>query len=87
MKKIASAGNSDTACLQVVLEKGFKIESEVVGESGEEIVWFEAKKDDIILAANSGIELLGLVSLWEFAGKDWKDLLDKLPYNNISYKD
>jgi hypothetical protein len=80
---IATAGNSDTACLQAVLEKGFKITSIDAKDFRVHLV---AKRDDIVVAAESGMALLGLVCLVETYGKNWKDLLEKKPYDQIEYE-
>lgn len=65
MATIATAGNSSTACLQALQDKGYVVS---YAEPG-----FVAKKDNESFAAENFIELLGLVALWEMWGKDWQE--------------
>ncbi len=69
---LASAGNSETACLQTLLNKGYKISAD------EDEECFKATKDGNLFSAENGIELLGLVALWEHYGDDWQEALEKL---------
>ena len=79
--KLTLAGNSDTACLQAILDKGYEIS---VKDRGDWFLYI-ANKDDLEFSATNGPEVLGLISLYEMYGKEWKDCLDKLPYDKIKH--
>jgi hypothetical protein len=79
MTTIASAGNADTACLQFVLEKGYKIKAFIEDMN----TTFYAEKDGESFAAENGMELLGLITLWENYKYSWQSLLGKDTYENI----
>lgn len=71
MATIASAGNSDMACLQCLIDKGYKLKC--VRCKGEERGTYVAEKGEHTFAAENGIELLGLVALWERWGRGWQE--------------
>ena len=79
---LVSAGNSETACLQAVREKGYKVSS-VIEESENPTVHFTAKKDNNSFCADTGIELLGLIALWEHYGDNWQQGLDKKTWEQL----
>jgi hypothetical protein len=81
MLHIATAGNSTTACLQVVLDKGFKVTHREGGT-------YHATKEGFSYAAETPIELLGLVALGEMYGEDWQHRgLGRDAWEQIEYED
>jgi hypothetical protein len=71
MKKvrIAAAGNVEIPAYLTLREKGYEVRWERKKE-GEEL-WF-AEKDGCEFVAEGPIELLGVVSLYEIRGENWK---------------
>lgn len=71
MATIGSAGNAITACLQALLDKGYRLRA--VGPDEEGCYSYVASRDGESFAAENGMELLGLVALWEMWGEDWQN--------------
>lgn len=69
MVKIASAGNSDTACYGALIQKGYRV-SIIVNSDGKTGL-YQAEKDGNVFIGHSPIETLGLVSLYELRGVKW----------------
>lgn len=73
---LASSGNTTNPSLFVLRTKGYDLE---VKNIREEFCLFIAKKEGRQFVGNSAPELLGLVTLWEHLGDNWKDQLSAIP--------
>ncbi len=84
MISIGSAGNSTTACLQEIINRGYKVST----ESSDDRSFYYAKKDGYAFSASNGMELLGLVVIGEQYGDNWREVLGgKDTWENIEYLD
>ena len=82
---IRVAGNTMTPCLQVIVSKGYTVAHYVDRTAGErELPFWDAEKDGRCFSATGVEELLGLISMWEQRGDDWRpkpgegEILDNL---------
>lgn len=74
MVNIATAGNSMTACLQLLLDKGYVIQVWDEEESGlSSNSYYVARKDDNRYSAECPMTLLAMVTLGETWGEEWRD--------------
>lgn len=73
MTTICSAGNLETACLQHLLDKGYKIQAETrETQNGVYINKFIATKPGFKFVADDTVtELYGIVMLYETQGDNW----------------
>ena len=69
MVKIASAGNSDTACYGALIQKGYQVS--IIVNSDDKTGIYKAEKDQLSFIGESPIETLGLVALYELRGENW----------------
>lgn len=65
---ISAAGNTEVPSYLVLTNKGYSV-SKLEQKNTE--IWI-AENDSVKIKAESPIELLGLVSMVEYRGKDWK---------------
>ncbi|MBW4623314.1 MAG: hypothetical protein KME17_28640 [Cyanosarcina radialis HA8281-LM2] len=87
---IRTAGNTEIPALLALNAKGYKLKLEYTKIEDENDLWYpylptwQAEKDNYNFSATTPVELLGLVSMWETRGDDWKagnkepDLYDEL---------
>jgi hypothetical protein len=75
MEKIASAGNTDVPGYLALIKAGFDVST--LPGSGQSERWI-AKKPNLILEAESPLELLGLWSMRENRGPNWKASDDEI---------
>jgi hypothetical protein len=71
--KLTATGNSESACLQSIFDKGYKITFKVFDEElyKEIICEYRAIKNKNEFSAFSPMELLGLIHMWELQGNNW----------------
>jgi hypothetical protein len=70
--RIASAGNTHNHALEVLRAKGYSVVLyPQAGEDGLNDYW--ATKDGRDFIARDPVEVLGLVTLWEHFGDDWRN--------------
>lgn len=67
---IFAAGNTSKPCLLVILQKGYTIKIYRTEDPG--YTFFEAVKDNHGFSAVGFTEILGLITLWENRGDDWR---------------
>jgi hypothetical protein len=70
--KIGFAGNTFNPALHVIEKKGFLLglyESE--SDQNSYLIW--ARKDNCEFVSSNPVELLGLISMWENRGDEWKE--------------
>ena len=67
--RIAASGNTEIPAYLALLEKGYRVRQEK--QSGEEEFWF-ATKGNCEFVAEGPIELLGVVTMYETRGINWK---------------
>ncbi|WP_372368779.1 hypothetical protein [Candidatus Uabimicrobium sp. HlEnr_7] len=77
---LAAAGNTHTPALRVLHKKGYTITEE---EFSPCILHYIACKDKRIFHASSPVELLGIVSLWEYTQDSWQEAFSDLAYEDI----
>lgn len=73
--RIRIAGNTAEPCLLVLISKGYKVTRVVQALSDDFlncVYDWSAEKDGQLFSATSPEELLGLVTMWENRGNDWK---------------
>ncbi|QBH97744.1 hypothetical protein EKN56_15840 [Limnobaculum zhutongyuii] len=73
--KIRIAGNTASPCYFAIKAKGYQVEIFSYLESEKENEWsfdYNATKDDLFFSATSPEELLGLISMWETRGDNWR---------------
>ncbi|PUZ25554.1 hypothetical protein DCC81_14830 [Chitinophaga parva] len=70
--QIAEAANTWEPAFYLLKEKKYVIEPEL--DESENIVGWSAKKEDLIVYAASPLSLLGLVTLAETYGENWRKL-------------
>jgi hypothetical protein len=71
--QIRIAGNTIAPCFAVIKQKGYIIETYVNEDSnGEYSYTWNAVKESHRFSATCPVELLGLISMWETRGDDWK---------------
>jgi hypothetical protein len=80
---LSSAPSTDNPCLLILREKGYDLQiTSSVEANGERLCTYTAERNGSRFAANSGPELLGLVTLWEHFGENWNrqepDILDDI---------
>lgn len=96
MATIGLAGNAETACLQLMLSKGYTVScttEEVlrpVDQFAPKRNHYVAAKDGETFASGDIVSLLGLITLWENYGNEWQekglgnqksdDVWDKIEY-------
>ena len=66
--KISNAANTMTPAWLVLLEKGFEISKSTIGGT----LYFVPTKEDCTFLADDPVTVLGLISLFEARGEDWK---------------
>jgi hypothetical protein len=67
---IATAGNTEVPAYLVLKAKGYQITVTPI-EGSHEQTW-SAENDTVCLSAAGPIELLGMVSMYESRGADWR---------------
>ena len=80
---LSSAPSTDNPCLLILREMDYKLQITQSAESeGQTLCTYIAEKDGKRFAANSGPELLGLVTLWDRYGESWNrqepDIMDEI---------
>lgn len=86
MPQITTAGNSLTACLQLILDKGYYIETH--DNHDKSIEYYVASKQGHHYSAEDPFALLSLITLGETWGDQWKDKgLGKDPWSKIEMYD
>jgi hypothetical protein len=79
--QIRIAGNTIAPCFAAVKQKGYSIEACVNKDSkGEYSHTWDAVKEGRRFSATCPVELLGLISMWEVRGDNWKA-------NDIEYRE
>ncbi|MDR1340092.1 MAG: hypothetical protein LBK58_08590 [Prevotellaceae bacterium] len=79
--RIRIAGNTIAPCFAIIKQKGYKIEARVnKNSSGEYFYTWDAVKENHHFSAECPVELLGLISMWEIRGDNWKA-------NDIEYRE
>jgi len=69
-EKISAAGNTEVPAYLVLKAKGYQITVTSIKGSHEQ-TW-SAENDNVCLSAEGPIELLGMVSMYEKRGADWR---------------
>ncbi|MGH7173470.1 MAG: hypothetical protein ACRELG_24575 [Gemmataceae bacterium] len=89
---IRIAGNTENPCLLALRAKGFNLTlSFTKDREGNYSQDFDAEKDGKLFSATTAAELLGLISMWEVRGDDWKTnpdesiVYDELYPSSITY--
>ncbi len=75
MELIAATGNTEVPCYLTLIKAGFEVSA--LRGSGQSERWI-AKKPNLILEAGSPLELLGLWSMREDRGPNWKASDDEI---------
>ena len=80
---LSSAPSTDNPCLLLLREKNYRLRITCSKKlSRESLCIYIAEKEGRRFAANSGPELLGLVTLWENYGENWNrqepDIMDEI---------
>jgi hypothetical protein len=70
MVRIATAGNTINPALLVLKAKGYEVRCKT-DEEGQ-IVTYWARRDGNVFIGEDPVSVLGLVTLWEHRGEDWK---------------
>ncbi len=82
---IRIAGNTAAPCLEVIRAKGYKVtmSAQLLSDDISDIDYYNycAEKDDVCLDATNLEELLGLITLWEMRGEQWKTTPNE--YDNL----
>ncbi len=83
---LASAGNTSNPCLFILQKKGYKLK--LLNLESERCLYIGFKEGRQFVG-DSAEELLGLVTLWEHFGDDWRAKAANLPdlYDNIPVED
>lgn len=69
--KISAAGNVEIPAYLTIIDKGYKVKCKKNTDKPENEIWY-AEKNGNEFTAGSPIELLGVVSMFEVRGSDWK---------------
>ena len=69
--KISAAGNVEIPAYLTLIDKGYKVKWEKNPDNPENEIWY-AEKNGNEFNAEGPIELLGVVSMFEARGADWK---------------
>jgi hypothetical protein len=79
---LASAGNTGNPCLFILRNKGYEVK--LVNIADERCLYVGFKQGRRFVG-DSALELLGLVTLWEHFGDDWRAQSANLPnlYENL----
>ena len=72
---LTSAGNTDNPSLFILRTKGYQLEVSASNESSH----YVARKDGRSFLGHSGTELLGLITLWENLGDNWRARASSMP--------
>lgn len=67
--RISAAGNTEVPAYLALIAKGYSVHW---GRKSKEIELWYAKREDHEFVAEGPIELLGLVSMYEVRGENWK---------------
>ena len=76
--QIRIAGNTIAPCFTVIKQKGYEIETCVNKNSDDDYFYtWNAVKNSRSFSATCPVELLGLISMWENRGDNWKIQVDE----------
>lgn len=79
---IASAGNSDTACLQALFDKGYR----VICDDEYTAIKLNSDGTENTFSGDTAMEVLGLVTIGEMWGENWqKKGLGRSAWERIEY--
>ncbi len=93
-KTIRVAGNTMIPCYCAVKQKGYNLDVYYTNINNEYFKTLTAKKADLVITADDVYELLALIAVWEYRGKNWeaskeelnkyKNMIDKVPIYDIN---
>ncbi|QHM70986.1 hypothetical protein [Mixta intestinalis] len=69
------AGNTEAPCYFTIKSKGYSVGmwSKLTNANGDDCRWtVEARKGNYIFSASNMQQLLGLISMWEVRGDNWR---------------
>lgn len=84
---LSSTAATDNPCLIILRDKGYSLRVECCKENGESVCVYSAETCDRRFAAMNAPELLGLVTLWEHYGEEWKRTEPDILYEVIVNED